>query len=569
MRPPREGATSPVAAPPSAAAAAAPPRALVAAASPRVSVTAEAGRLLGQQAPLLAILGLAAFLRFWQLGAVGFNSDEAVYTGSAAALAGNTTLAPMFPVFRAHPLLFQSMLSVALRLHDTDWTARAFAAVIGVATVAATFALARSLYGRTAGLYAALLLAVMPYHVVVSRQVLLDGLMTLCATVALCCVVRYVESGRMIWLSAGGGMMGAAIITKETSVILLGGLYAFFALTPGRLRIRHLLLALLVTVTLVASWPLMLRIAGHSQTSQSYLLWQLFRRPNHGTWFYFTTLPPWIGPAVLLVALAGLVWLRDEGTWRERLLLAWIAVPVIFFTLWPVKGFQYLLPIGPALAVLAGRVFARPLSRPPWLTWPSWARISWPSWARISGRAGGSGRLAALRPLGPRRAAMGLLAVVTVISLAVPAWARIEPSASATFLAGSGGLNGGRAAGLWILRNVPDGARLLAIGPSAANVLEFYGHQPVAALSVSPDPRNRNPAYTPVPNPDLAMRRGDFQYVVWDAYTAARTPYFAGQARRLASKYHGVAVYTSTVTVQAPGGARLVEPAFVIYQVRP
>ena len=49
--------------------------------------------------------------------------------------------------------------------------------------------------------------------------------MVLCATVALCCVVRYVESGRMIWLSAGGGMMGVAIITKETSVILLGGLY--------------------------------------------------------------------------------------------------------------------------------------------------------------------------------------------------------------------------------------------------------------------------------------------------------------------------------------------------------
>ena len=33
--------------------------------------------------PLLAILALAAFLRFWQLAAVGFNSDEAVYTGSS------------------------------------------------------------------------------------------------------------------------------------------------------------------------------------------------------------------------------------------------------------------------------------------------------------------------------------------------------------------------------------------------------------------------------------------------------------------------------------------------------
>jgi hypothetical protein len=107
VRPPREDAASPVdAAPPPAKAAAASSPAPVAAAPPRVSATAEAGRLLGQQAPLLAILALAGFLRFWQLGAVGFNSDEAVYTGSAAALAGNTTLAPMFPVFRAHPLRY-------------------------------------------------------------------------------------------------------------------------------------------------------------------------------------------------------------------------------------------------------------------------------------------------------------------------------------------------------------------------------------------------------------------------------------------------------------------------------
>ena len=73
------------------------------------------------------------------------------------------------------------------------------------------------------------------------------------------------------------------------------------------------------------------------------------------------------------------------------------------------------------------------------------------------------------------------------------------------------------------LRHTPQGARLLAIGPSVANVLEFYGHHQVSALSVSTNPHNRNPAYTPVPNPDLALRNGDFQYIVWDAYTAART----------------------------------------------
>jgi 4-amino-4-deoxy-L-arabinose transferase-like glycosyltransferase len=503
------------------------------------------------------ILALAAFLRFWQLTAVGFNSDEAVYTGSAASLAGNSTLQPMFPVFRAHPLLFQTLLSLVLRLHDTDWTARAFAATIGVATVALTLMLGRRLYGTGAGLLAGLLLAVMPYHVIVSRQVLLDGLMALCATAALYCVARYVENGRLSWLLGTASMMGAAILSKETSVVLAGGLYVFFALTPAaRIRVRHLVWASLLMVAEVAVWPVTLRLAGHSHTGQSYLLWQLFRRANHGTWFYFTVLPGWIGLALLAAALAGLIWLRKEATWRERLLLSWVAVPVLFFTVWPVKGFEYLLPIAPPLAVLAGRTLAHPL--PGWRASFQARMLTLPRWLqRVTS--------------GPhlQRSAMAIVAAATVLTLVVPTWSRIEPSASTSFLAGSGGLNGGRQVGDWVLHNTPAGVRLLAIGPSAANVLEFYGHHPVSALSVSSNPHDRNPVYRPVTNPDLALRRGIFQYVVWDAYTAARTPFFAAEARRLVSKYHGVAVFTATIDVRASSGADVPDPVFIVYKVHP
>lgn len=527
------------------------------------------GGFFGWQLPLTGILALAALLRFWQLTAIGFNSDEAVYTGSAASLAGNSALQPLFPVFRSHPLFFQFLLSVILHVHFSEWTARAFAATIGVATVGLTFLLGRRLYTTGAGLVAALLLAIMPYHVIASRQVLLDGLVTLCATAALLCLVRYVEAGKLSWLLASAGFMGAAVLSKETSVILLGGLYAFFVLTPSaRMPARHLLLALLVLVAEIAVWPLTLRLTGHSSTGGAYFIWQIFRRPNHETWFYFTALPAWIGPVLLTVALAGLIWLRKEASWRERLLLAWLIIPILFFTLWPVKGFQYLLPICPSLAILAGRTLARPLTipwelrRPGWLAVPRWlprphrpARV----W-RSPGLASG--------PLLPR-AAMAALAAATAVSLIIPAWNHIEPSASAAYLAGSGGLDGGRQAGDWVLHDVPRGARMLAIGPSVANVLEFYGHRPVSALSVSPDRRNRNPAYTPVPNPDLALRRGVFQYVVWDAYTAHRTAFFAALARRLVSKFHGVAVYTSAIKVQESTGPDVAEPAFIIYEVYP
>ena len=75
-------------------------------------------------------------------------------------------------------------------------------------------------------------------------------------------------------------------------------------------------------------------------------------------------MPEVIGPLVLAAAVAGLVVLRRRGSWPERLLLCWIAVPVLFFELWPVKGFQYLLPIVAPVAVLAARPLVGRRMRP-------------------------------------------------------------------------------------------------------------------------------------------------------------------------------------------------------------
>src|SRR5439155_2018618 len=214
----------------------------LAGATPATAATGSAGRLarrsgrwLRRAAPvvaLVAIAGVAGFLRFWQLTRIGFNSDEAVYTGTAASIAGHPLMRTMFPVFRAHPLLFQMLLALAGHGHaPTEWTARAVPGAIGVLTVLVTYLVAARMYQRNAGLLAAAILAVMPYHVVVSRQVLLDGLMTLAATVVLYCVVRYTESASLRWLLTASAVMGVSVLAKETSLVLLGGLYAYFALT--------------------------------------------------------------------------------------------------------------------------------------------------------------------------------------------------------------------------------------------------------------------------------------------------------------------------------------------------
>ena len=505
-----------------------------------------AGRTLRRRAaslalaalPLMVVLGAATFLRFWQLDAVGFNSDEAVYTGTAASIAGNPAMLPIFPIFRAHPVLFQLLLSLFLGDQVSDWTARALPAAIGVATVAVTYLLGRRLYGHWAGLIGALILAVMTYHVVVTRQVLLDGLMTLCAAGVLYCVVRYSETIALRWLLAAGAMMGATILAKETSIVLAGGLYAYFALTPAvRIRFRHLLLAGATTIVVVLAFPLALTLSGKASTGQNYLLWQLFRRPNHPLDFYLTVVPAALGYLTLAAAVGGLIWLRSENTWRERLLICWCLVPIAFFTVWPVKGYQYLLPIAPVVAVLAGRMISRLGTTEFFVSRPRW---------------GVSTRIVA--------------ATVVVVSALLPTVNAIEPTDQTTFLAGTGGVPGGREAGLWLRDNVPAGAQLLTIGPSMANILQFYGLHQSLALSVSPNPQSRNPSYTPVANPDAAVRTGQVQYLVWDTYTAARTPFFAGKLTELVQRYHGVQVFPPPTGTDATGSTPA--PALIIYQVR-
>ena len=100
----------------------------------------------------------------------------------------------------------------------------------------------------------------------------------------------------------------------------------------------------------VLAFPLALRLAGASQTGNSYLAWQLFRKQNHPLSFYLTTVPVAIGLAVVGLALVGLVANHRNLDWREWLLCSWAVAPIVFFTVMPVKGFQYLLPIAPVAA---------------------------------------------------------------------------------------------------------------------------------------------------------------------------------------------------------------------------
>ncbi len=495
---------------------------------------------LGMLVAGVAIAVMAVAARTYALDAVGFNSDEAVYAGQGAGIAGDPTTLPYFPVFRAHPLLFQSTVSVVYELFGvTDLGARLTAVVFGLVTVYATFLLGREISDRRTGLLAALLMAVMPYHVIVSRQVLLDGSQVLFTTLAAFALARYTRQRRPSWLLASAALLGASVLAKETSIILVGAVFAYFALTPAvRVGPRRVLAALGVLAVVVAAYPLSLRLAGASSTGGAFLTYQLFRRANHPLTFYPTVVPPALGWGVTVAALASLYLFRKRFGWQDNLLWSWVAVPVAFFELFPVKGYQYLLPIAAPMAVLAAR-----------------SLLEWPAVVERAGR-----RVPGWAPA----AAVALV----VASLVVPTVRLVTPSDRTTFLAGTGGVPGGRELGAWIDGNVPTGVTILTIGPSMANIIQWYGHREAKGLSVSPNPLYRNPVYDPIPNPDLAIRRNQVQYIVWDAFSAQRSPHFSRSVERFVDRYHGREVHRETARTKKDG--RTVEtPIIIVYEVRP
>ena len=92
--------------------------------------------------------------------------------------------------------------------------------------------------------------------------------------------------------------------------------------------------------------------AGRAGTGGQYALWQFLRRQNHPVYFYLTTLPASLGYVLLGLAIVGICWQRNQG-WREGFLIWWAATAVLTYSLLPIKGFQYLEPIAPVLAIWA------------------------------------------------------------------------------------------------------------------------------------------------------------------------------------------------------------------------
>jgi len=506
---------------------------------PRVSV----GSVVLSAMCVPTLVGLAVALRVIDLNRVGFNSDEAVYSGQAAALIGDETMSQFFSVFRAHPLLLQTMLGGLFEVVGvSDLAARLLVALtFGVGSVVLTYMLAYRLYGQRVAIVAAAILAVLPYHVLVSRQVLLDPAFGFFVILSLWFVARGTDDQTGRWMIGAALAAALATATKEVAVLLFVVVASFIIISglwrrfPSG-RFRRLAVSLVLFATIVAPFPLT-RVFLAPGSGSSYLLWQFTRPANHDETYFLQVLGQFGGIAFVALAVLGIVVmlyrlrLRAEG---DLLILLWLIVFFGFFQIWRIKLFSYLMVVVPALAVCAA-VGLDAAAR--WLadTVPRF-RAKRAAWA------------AALVAI----ATLGLVAQLGSASVDVVRGGAGIVASPVEFDIEVQDFAGGREFGYWARDHTPPDARFLSIGPSIGNILRFYGDRESLALSVSSDPRSRNPAYVPVANPDLWLRQMGIHYIVWDFYSADRSAFYNGRLMAYARKY-GIAVVFA-VYQKADGG---------------
>ncbi len=203
---------------------------------------------------LLGVCLLAAFLRLWQLGTLppGFFVDEVAtgYDAYTLLQTGADAYGRPWPLFARslgdyNEALYRylAMPSVAL-FGNTEFAVRLPAALAGCLTIVALFVLVRRCSGPQVALWAALCLAISPWHLHFSRIAFRAGLLPLFFTAGLACFALAIVPNRKqepptrpgIWLVASGVLFAISLYTYSAARVFV----PLFVLGLLALHVRQL-----------------------------------------------------------------------------------------------------------------------------------------------------------------------------------------------------------------------------------------------------------------------------------------------------------------------------------------
>ncbi len=386
---------------------------------------------------------VAAMVFFANLGVTRlWDQDEAFFARTAVEMhERNDWIVPYFngePFAHKPPLMFWMMRTGFLLFGATEFAARFWSAIFGVATALLTYEIGQRMFNRSVGLWAGLAMSTALMFDVVARAATPDSFLVFFSSLALYLFVRQEnwlasplpqresKNIHLTWRQwfAIYLVMGIAVLTKGPIGVLLPGmvigLYLLMRNPVGQLPTDvtwgdrvHLFLrrfspsriataiwqmrpftAILAVLLVAGPWYVLVDWRTGGQFLREFFGVHNFGRfmnsmDNHGgeIWYYIPAiligLFPWsiFGIPTTLNLIRGCREIdkaRTPTNRAARFLACWIVVMVGFFSLASTKLPSYVLPVYPALALATASFIQRWLEQPVLVNrW--WPRLSFGS----------------------------------------------------------------------------------------------------------------------------------------------------------------------------------------------
>ena len=295
--------------------------------------------------------------------------------------------------FEKPPLQYWMTAGAFAAFGEDEWTARIMPAILGLASVLMIAFAGMRLWGPPSGVIAGLVLGSSWAYFLSGQFLTLDMTFSACLAFGLAAFLLAQgadasDKARFRFMCAAWLSIALGVLAKGLAALVLPGLALclYSAMTRdirlwGRL---HIMAG--VTILAIVALPWFLLVQQHNPEFFDFFVvrehLQRFSESGHsrpGAWWYYVPIlllgfMPWT-PAIMHQLVTGQWPARRAGFNHELFCIAWIVAIVVFFSISRSKLPAYVVPVFPALALLAGSRFRDPGNSSPSFVIAGWGSI--------------------------------------------------------------------------------------------------------------------------------------------------------------------------------------------------
>ncbi len=312
---------------------------------------------------LICILALTTVLYLYNLGGLPFAPDEATYTSQSAILAGHDDARQNFIPYSRSATNFQVhqfITSLFLKEYGiSEYNARLPTAIMGILMVFFVYVIARQLFNRRMALLSSLFVGINGYSLHFNRQINLDTPLVFFMILSIMFIVEWRKT-RSQWyfylflISVILSTMSKVIIIIPLAIAVFAFLFAEKDYKDGLKMLFKPLSILIILGSIYYAYYFITNIVGVDDFIKT--LTFASERETVGTpSFYIQTVFLLLGYAFPIITIIGLSVAMKHRTEGDVLILLWFAAVLLFFTYYPLQGYNYIFPIIPPLCLLCGR----------------------------------------------------------------------------------------------------------------------------------------------------------------------------------------------------------------------